>query len=112
MEKIERMETHEHDPEHRKDENDIIGKMMNMICSLRDELANLWTRNSVLESELSKLRPNAVCPCPSVKEEQPVLCSNEKDGEEALQSSAHEGDGGEAVKGDDDVCPEVKSKEE
>jgi hypothetical protein len=110
MEAIERVDTHEDDPERRKDEGDILGKMMNMIFSLREELGKLWTRNAVLEKELSVLRPreNAVCDTTSLKEEQPVLCSDEGDGEKALQSSAYEGDGGKAVESIDDVCPEVK----
>jgi len=95
---MERVDTHEHDPEHRKDEGDIIGKMMNMIGSLREELSKLWTRNAVLEKELAVLKPkDAVCDCPSVKGEQPLLCDNEGDREKALQPSPNEGDGGEAV---------------
>jgi hypothetical protein len=110
MEKIERIDTHEDDPERRKDEGDIIGKMMNMIVSLREELGKLWTRNAVLEKELSVLRPreNAVCDTTSLKEEQSVLCSNEGDRKEALESPSHEGDSGEAVESADDVRPEVK----
>jgi hypothetical protein len=54
---MERIDTHEDDPERRKDENDIIGKMMNMIGSLREELGKLWTRNAVLEKELAELKP-------------------------------------------------------
>jgi hypothetical protein len=54
---IQRLDTHEEDPERRKDEADIVGKMMNMIGSLRDELAKLWTKNAVLEKELSELKP-------------------------------------------------------
>ena len=94
---MERMETHDDDPEHRKDEQDILGKMLNMIGSLRQELAKLWTRNEVLEKELAELRPNAVCDCPSVKDEQALLCDNEGDREKALQPPPNEGDGGEAV---------------
>jgi len=105
---MERVDTHENDPEHRKDEGDIIGKMLNMIGSLREELGRLWNRNAVLESELSKLRPNAVLPPKSVQDEQPVLRGDESDGEKALQPPAHEGDGGEAVESNDDVCPKVK----
>jgi hypothetical protein len=110
MEKIERMETHESDPERRKDEGDVLAKMMNMITSLREELGKLWLRNSVLEKELSVLRPreDAVCDTTSLKEEQPVLCSNEGDRKEALESPAHEGDGGKADESVDDVCAEVK----
>jgi hypothetical protein len=105
---MERVDTHEDDPERRKDEGDIIGKMMNMISSLRGELASLWTKNSVLEKELSILKPNAVLPPKSVQDEQPVLRGDEGDGEKALQPPSNEGDGGEAVKSVDDVCPEVK----
>jgi hypothetical protein len=107
---MERIDTHEDDPEHRKDEGDIIGKMLNMIGSLREELGKLWNRNAVLEKELSSLRPreDAVCNTPSVQDPQPLLRSDESDGKEAQQSPAHEGDGGEAVKSVDDVCPEVK----
>lgn len=105
---MERIDTHEDDPERRKDENDIIGKMMNMIGSLREELSKLWTRNAVLEKELAVLKPNAVCPCPSVKDEQPLLCGDESDRKEALEPSAHEGDGGEAVESVDAVCSQVK----
>lgn len=107
---MERVETHENDPERRKDEGDVIGKMMNMIGSLREELAKLWTRNSILENELSVLRPreDAVCLETSVQDPQPLLCSNEGDGKEALQPPSNEGDGGEAVTGVDDVCSQVK----
>jgi len=110
MDKIERMETHENDPERRKDENDIIGKMMNMIGSLREELGNLWNRNSILEKELAVLRPreDAVSNPPSIQGEQPLLCGDQGDGENPQQPSAYEGNGGEAVKSVDDVCPEVK----
>jgi hypothetical protein len=94
---MERVDTHEDDPERRKDEGDIIGKMMNMIGSLREELSKLWTRNAVLEKELAVLKPNAVCDCPSVKGEQPLLCSDEGDREKALEPSPNEGDGGAAV---------------
>jgi len=71
MEKIERIDTHEDDPERRKDEGDIIGKMMNMIVSLREELNKLWTRNAVLEKELSVLRPReeAVSDTTALKED-------------------------------------------
>lgn len=61
---MERIDTHEDDPERRKDEGDIIGKMMNMIGSLRDELAKLWTRNAVLEKELAILKPKEENPKP------------------------------------------------
>jgi len=54
---MERIDTHEDDPERRKDEGDIIGKMLNMIGSLREELSKLWTRNAVLEKELAVLKP-------------------------------------------------------
>lgn len=101
------MDTHE-DPEHRKDEGDILGKMLNMIGSLREELSKLWTRNAVLEKELSVLKPNAVCDCPCVQDPQPLLCGDEKDGKEALESPPHEGDGGEAVTSVDAVCPKVE----
>jgi len=96
---MERSDTHEDDPERHKTEQDILGKMMNMIGSLRDELAKLWTRNAVLEKELAVLRPreDAVCDCSSIQGEQPLLCDNEGDREKALQPSSNEGDGGEAV---------------
>jgi hypothetical protein len=106
---MERIDTHEDDPERRKDENDIIGKMMNMIGSLREELGKLWTRNAVLEKELAELKPNAVCDCASVQEPQPLLCGDESDRKEALEPSAHEGDGREAVESVDDVCPKVEN---
>ena len=108
---MERLDTHETDPERRKDENDILGKMMNMIGSLREELGKLWTRNAVLEKELAVLKPNAVCDCASVQEPQPLLCGDQEDGEKALQPSAHEGDGGEAVASVDDVCTKVVYEE-
>jgi len=105
---MERIDTHEDDPERRKDENDIIGKMLNMIGSLRAELGNLWNRNAVLEKELAELKPNAVSSATSVKDEQPLLRGDESDGKEAQQPPAHEGDGGEAVESVDDVRAEVK----
>ena len=108
---MERIDTHEDDPERRKDEGDIIGKMMNMIGSLREELSKLWVRNSVLEKELAVLKPNAVCPCSSVKDEQPLLCGDQEDGKETLQPSAHQGDGGEAVASVDDVCPKIEKQD-
>lgn len=73
---MERSDTHE-DPEHRKDEQDILGKMLNMISSLRDELSKLWTRNAVLEKELAVLKP---C-CPKKKV---VPSPNEGDGVESV----------------------------
>jgi hypothetical protein len=94
---MERSDTHEHDPEHRKDEQDILGKMLNMISSLRDELSKLWTRNAVLEKELAVLKPNAVCDCASEQEKQPILCDNEGDREKALEPSPDKGDGGAPV---------------
>lgn len=96
---MERSETHDHDPEHRKDEQDILGKMLNMIGSLREELAKLWTKNEVLEKELAVLRPreDAICDCASAQGEQPLLCDNEGDREKALEPSPNEGNGGEAV---------------
>lgn len=107
---MERIDTHENDPERRKDEGDIIGKMMNMIGSLREELSKLWTRNAILEKELSVLRPreDAVCDTPSVQDPQPVLCGDESNRQETLKPSADEGDGGKAVQGVDDVCAQVK----
>jgi hypothetical protein len=106
---MERSDTHEHDPEHRKDEQDILGKMMNMIGSLRDELAKLWTRNAVLEKELAVLRPkDALQDCPCVQGEQPLLRNHREDGQEALESPVDEGDGGEAVESVVPVCAEVK----
>jgi hypothetical protein len=106
---MERIDTHEDDPERRKDEGDIIGKMMNMIGSLREELGKLWTRNAVLEKELAELKPNAVCDCPCVQDPQPLLCGDESDRKETLQPSAHEGDGREAVASVDDVCTKVEN---
>jgi len=96
---MERSYTHDDDPEHRKDEQDILGKMLNMIGSLRQELAKLWTKNEVLEKELAELRPreNAVCDCSSVQDPEALLCDNEGDREKALQPPPNEGDGGEAV---------------
>ena len=106
---MQRVDTHEDDSERRKDEGDIVGKMLNMIGSLREELSKLWSRNAVLEQELSILRPkDALQNCPCVQEPQPLLRGDREDGQEALQPPAHEGDGGEAVKSVDDVCPEVK----
>jgi hypothetical protein len=106
---MERVDTHEEDPERRKDEGDIIGKMMNMIGSLRGELEKLWVRNSVLEKEITELRPkDAVCDCSSVKKEQSVLCDNEGDRKETLEPAPHERDGGAPVQSVDDVCAEVK----
>jgi len=103
------METHEHDPEHRKDEQDIIGKMMNMIGSLREELGKLWTRNAVLEKELAVLRPkDALQDSSSVQGEQPLLRGDREDGQEAQQSPPDETDGGEAVESVIPVCPKVK----
>jgi len=96
---MERIDTHEDDPERRKDEGDIIGKMLNMIGSLRDELGKLWSRNAVLEKELAVLRPreDAVCDCSSVQDPQPLLRGDEGDREKALEPSPNEGDGGAAV---------------
>lgn len=105
---MERMNTHDDDPEHRKDEQDILGKMMNMISSLREELSKLWTRNAVLEKELSVLRPNAVCDCASEQEKQPILCDNEGNREKALEPSPNEGDGGAAVESVDALCSQVE----
>jgi hypothetical protein len=106
---MQRVDTHEDDSERRKDEGDIVGKMLNMIGSLREELSKLWSRNAVLEQELSILRPkDALQNCPCVQDPQPLLRGDREDGKEALQPPAHEGDGGEAVKSVDDVCPEVK----
>lgn len=105
---MERSDTHEHDPEHRKDEQDILGKMMNMISSLREELSKLWTRNAVLEKELAVLKPNAVCDCASVQDPEALLCDNEGDRKKALEPSPDEGDGGAAVESVDDVCSQVE----
>lgn len=112
MDKIERIDTHEDDPERRKDEGDILGKMMNMIGSLREELSKLWTRNAVLEKELSVLRPreDAVCSCASVQDPQPLLCGDESDRKETLEPSAHEGDGRETVASVDDIRTEVNQR--
>lgn len=110
---MERIDTHEDDPERRKDEGDIIGKMMNMIGSLREELSKLWVRNSVLEKELAVLKPkeDAVCDCPCVQDPQPLLCGDQEDGKETLQPSAHQRDGGEAVESVDAVCPKVEKQD-
>ena len=106
---MERMDTHEDDPERRKDEQDVLGKLLNMIGSLRDELAKLWTRNEVLENELSKLKPkDAVQDSSSIKREQPLLRDNREDGQEALDPTADEGDGGEAVTGALSIRSKVK----
>lgn len=111
---MERSDTHEHDPEHRKDEQDILGKMMNMISSLREELSKLWTKNAVLEKELAVLRPreDAVCDCASVQDPEALLCDNEGDREKALEPSPNEGDGGAPVESVDDVCSQVEEKED
>jgi hypothetical protein len=110
---MERSDTHDHDPEHRKDEQDILGKMMNMIGSLRDELGKLWTRNAVLEKELAVLRPreDAVCDCSSVQDPQPLLCGDESNRQETLEPPTDKGDGGEAVESVDDVCPKVEKQD-
>ena len=92
---MERSDTHEDDPEHRKDETDVIGKMMNMVLSLRNELSELWTRNAVLEKKLAE-KDNALPP-PESGESKPVVCSHDCDGEEAQQPPVDEADGGEAV---------------
>lgn len=103
------MDTHEEDPERRKDEQDVLGKLLNMIGSLREELSKLWTRNAVLENELSKLKPkDALRNTPSVQDPQPLLRDDREDGKEALQSPLDQRDGGEAVESVDDVRPEVK----
>jgi hypothetical protein len=94
---MERVDTHEDDPERRKDEGDIIGKMMNMIGSLREELSKLWTRNAVLEKELALKTKDAVCDCASVQDPQPLLRGDEGDREKALEPSPNEGDGGATV---------------
>jgi hypothetical protein len=104
---MERIDTHE-DPEHRKDEQDILGKMMNMIGSLREELGRLWTRNAVLEKELAVLKPNAVQDSSSTQGEQPLLRSDEKDGKEALEPPVDQRDGGEAVEGTLSIRSKVK----
>jgi hypothetical protein len=82
-----------------------------MIGSLREELGKLWSKNAVLEKELAELKPNAVCDCPSVQDEQPVLCGDEGDREKALEPSPHEGDGGKAVSSVDDVCAKVEKED-
>ena len=107
---MQRIDTHEDEPERQKDEGDIIGKMMNMIGSLRDELAKVWTKNSVLEEQLSKLRPkeDAVCDSSSLKQEQPVLRDDESNRKEALEPTPHEVNGREAVESVDDTRTEVK----
>jgi hypothetical protein len=110
---MERIDTHEDEPERRKDEGDIIGKMLNMIGSLREELSKLWTQNAVLEKELAVLKPkeDAVCSCSSVQDPQPLLCGDESNRQETLQPSTDEGDGGKAVQGVDDVCPKVEKQD-
>jgi len=105
---MERSDTHENDPERRKDEQDVLGKMMNMIMSLRDELSKVWARNSVLENKLAELKKDAVQDSASVQDPQPLLRDNREDGKEALESPLDERDGGKAVTGVDDVRPEVK----
>jgi hypothetical protein len=103
------MDTHEDDPERRKDEQDVLGKLLNMIGSLRDELAKLWSRNAVLEKELSDLKPkDAVHDSSSIKREQPLLRDNREDGQEALDPTADEGDGGETVTGALSIRSKVK----
>jgi hypothetical protein len=107
------MDTHEDEPERRKDEQDVLGKLLNMIGSLREELSKLWTRNAVLEGELSKLKPkDALQNCPCVQDPQPLLRGDREDGKEAFQPPADQRDGGEAVESVDDVCSEVKDKSE
>jgi hypothetical protein len=110
---MERSDTHENDPEHRKDEQDVLGKLLNMIGSLREELGKLWSRNAVLEKQLAVLRPreDAVCDCSSVQDPQPLLCGDKSDRQETLQPSADEGDGGKAVQGVDDVCAKVEKQD-
>jgi hypothetical protein len=108
---MERIDTHEDEPERRKDEQDVLGKLLNMIGSLREELGKLWNRNAVLEKELAVLRPNAVCDCSSVQDPQPLLRGDEGDREKALEPSPHEGDGGKAVSSVDDVCAKVEKQD-
>lgn len=107
---MERIDTHEEDPERVKTEDDLVGKMMNMIGSLRAELEKLWVKNSILEKEITELRPreDAVCDSTSVKQEQPLLRDHEEDRKEALDPTPYERDGGEAVASVDDVRAEVK----
>jgi len=110
---MERSDTHEDDPERRKDEQDVLGKLLNMIGSLREELGKLWSRNAVLEKELAVLRPreDAVCDCSSIQDPQPLLRGDEGDREKALEPSPHKGDGGEAVSSVDDVCAKVDKED-
>ncbi len=110
---MERSDTHEDDPERRKDEQDVLGKLLNMIGSLREELGKLWSRNAVLEKELAVLRPreDAVCDCSSIQDPQPLLRGDEGDRKEALEPSPHKGDGGEAVQSVDDVCAKVDKED-
>lgn len=107
---MERIETYENEPERQKTEDDLVGKMMNMISSLRAELEKLWVRNSVLEKEITELRPreDAVCDSSSEQRKQSVLCDHEGDRKEALDPTPYERDGGEAVESVDDVRTEVK----
>jgi hypothetical protein len=105
---MERSDTHEQDPEHRKDEQDVLGKMMNMIMSLREELSKVWARNSVLENKLAELKKDAVQDSASTQGEQPLLRDNREDGQEAQQSPPDERDGGEAVEGTLSIRSKVK----
>ena len=108
---MERSDTHENDPERRKDEQDVLGKMMNMIMSLRDELSKVWARNSVLENKLAELKKDAVQDCPCVQDPQPLLRNHREDGQEALESPPDERDGGEAVESVVPSCPKVDCME-
>ena len=93
--------------EERKDMPSVIDKMMNMIMHLRHEIDVLWNRNAVLEKKLVE-KNNAVCDTEGVAEEQPVLRSDEGDGEKAQRSSFDEDDGGKATEGVDDVCSPLR----
>ena len=85
----------------RNDVPSVLDKMMNMVMHLRHELEVLWNKNAMLEKELAK-KSNALR-VEAGRDEQPVVRSDEGDGEETQQPPAHEGDGGEAVESAEDV---------
>jgi hypothetical protein len=91
----------------RNDISSVVDKMMNMIMHLRHEIDVLWNRNTVLEKKLVE-KSNAVCDTEGIAEEQPVLRSDEGDGEKAQRSSFDEDDGGKATEGVDDVCSPLR----
>ena len=85
----------------RNDVPSVLDKMMNMVMHLRHELEVLWNKNAMLEKELAK--KNNALRVEAGRDEQPVVRSDEGDGEETQQPPAHEGDGGEAVESAEDV---------